>query len=70
MGEQAQNQAPQAQEMDVAWVAAEATRVAAESSLQSHTAWEPDLQGEIGQVTTSVRELGDEVARMLQECDR
>lgn len=66
---QIQNQAPQLGKVEVACIAAEVVQVDATSEIQSPTASESALRGEVGQLTRCVRDLGNELARMRQECD-
>lgn len=59
----------QLHEVEVACVAAEAARPAAEFNSQSHTASEPILRGNVGLVIRSVSDLGEPVAILRQECN-
>lgn len=69
MRKHVQNQGTQVRKVETARIAAEAARATAESDVQSHTASESALRGEVGYLTRCVVKLGDQVARMGQWCE-
>lgn len=69
MVEQVQSQGPQRREAEAARNAVEVEWAAAESNVQLVTASESALRDEVAKLTRPARELGDQVARMREECD-
>lgn len=69
MWEHVQSHGPQPCKVKAAFVAAEAAQTAALSNFQSLTASESFFSGKVGQLTRSVKDLGEKAAGMRQKRD-